>query len=334
MRPSIVFVITLLAMSGAVTASVGPCDDIAGHWVDVNAPYITYDCTQAANKSFTCTWTSAPHPGNTCVMTYTGNWDNTNLYFTYSAAYVSGTCSPSSWSGKLGVINQCSQMSDSQIDNWGGSGSWTQVRGTDGTHLVCEVPGTQGNGGVYTGGENASVFIGWGGTPNSWANYTATLNDHNDSNFNFSGRQTQEIVTLVSNGCSASFGIQSGGVWDPDVTHNYSVGWANGVSSPDSVGFSTNDLGLTYLWSIQRNYGLTLPCSITTQQEMWIDCPDANGDGGTTWVQYEVHNNVRTIGDGTITIFRNGAQAGPIDWGMPRSVWRWMDWWIANPEYW
>jgi hypothetical protein len=320
----IVFFAMLLLTSATLATDQTACDDIYGHWFDGNRPYVTYDCNEDETqnpRTFTCTYDYKPVPGTECKMSYSGHWDSTNLNFTYSATYVSGTCVPSSWSGTMALSVSCSQMNDSHFYL---ASQFPMERGTDATHLVCEVPTS----------ETSSTYTSWtvsadGGITRTYAGFTAKLNDTNHTNFNFGGRTTRENLTQLSNTCSPGIptSILPSGIvssWSPDDDNNYSVGWLVGTGrADDAVGFQNG--GGVYIQNTQHNYSLTLPCTVTTKQEMQINCPNANGDGGTSWPVYETHNITMTVGDGTFDVSRNGTHAGPISWGLTRQDWRFLD---------
>lgn len=330
MKRLLVFLATLLAIASTAWALPFPCEDTAGSWTSGSGGVYEYVCTQPTGKHFTCTVAIkvSTNPDTYCHMLYTGDWDNTNSDFSYSATYSSGTCNnPSHWSGTLQVGGACQLLRDSQFPPAFG---WpTAYRGTftnGNINFVCEVPDR----------ENGGAFVGWGGILNTYAEFVATLHDPNDSNFNFSGRETKEIVTLLPGGCPYNGGLSQGGTWDADPTYSDSVGYSDYENTgspptyaPDAVGFQDYNTamlpGTNVIMGIQRNYAQTLPCSITATQYMYIDCQDTNGDGGTNWQLYETHNNVVTIGDGTLEVKRGTADSGVENWGLTRKDWSWLD---------
>lgn len=327
MKRLIVFVVTLLATVGAY-GTPGPCADIAGTWTYQPGGARSYVCTQDAGKNFTCT-VKIPNGNATCTQTYTGQWNsNGSETFPYTSAYVSGTCATHNWSGFIYLEAGCSQLGDSFLDGGNPPTMFPNLRtkGTDGTTATaCEVPGTK-SGGVYTNGENASVFNQWCSQtdcPGQYrANFVAALNDHTDANFNFSGREDHEVVTESSNTC---LGINSdqGATWDPDPVYDYSVGTDETGYAPDAIGAD-----VTYIQRLQRYYRINFPCSIVYQQKMYICCPGTGGDSycpGFMDVLYETHNITYIFDDATFEVIRNNTSSGPRDVLQLRKTWRWWD---------
>lgn len=306
-RLTLLFVVNFLCNAAVMGHA---CSDVAGTWGVSPPPAdgIYYVCTQTAVGGFTCAVTLENEDNTACHMSYSGTGFNDSTgYNTYDATYVSGSCAhwhtPASWSASLSMGGAACNLISDGAEVFVGDTGWIAQRS------AIEIPGTSGN-----GGENPSVWDGWqtgnGGSGQFNGSWHATLKDLSDTNYNFGGRSTSEGAPhITSNTCLPANDPSPNDVWTPGYNNNYSVG----DPGDDGVGFP----GIANIIVIQKHYKVVLPCTITIQQIMSINC-------ATGWCPYETHNLLITTGDGTFTVSRNGDSHMKAA-GATRKVWRWMD---------
>lgn len=319
-----IFLATLmltLITAGTSSANVtSACLGILGYWSNIQHAHLKVDSFNSSSLAFSGTYNSEANPN--CQMTYSGTWDAAIQGWDYTTAYVSGTC-PAPWTGHItGATGAgCTNFSDDHFTVY-----WNRKDSTY-TNNDCEVPGTPGTGGNVNG-EASSV---WDGNITTNLYYEAASVFHAGfadhfvfQPFSFSGRHDTETIVGPNDMCLGTT-VQdelNGSTWNVDQ-YNDSVG----LVLDDKIGLRISDDGtltpVDYVSKVLHQYELALPCSITTTQTMAIDCPDSNG--GSTTIQYEVHENVISIYDGYMKIGRNGIYGNPIYIGKTRQIYKWDD---------
>lgn len=333
MKKLILGLLATLLCTAAYADSIAPSDP-TGTWTNSTGPD-TYVCTETS-----CTVTLTNF-STTCHAIY-GSFSFDGQYVNYVATYVSGTCSyGTSWNGYFSidpVLSGAGFTTCEMMDRDTSANLWISTVGRSGG---CEMPTGEGSGTFKAWVLNSNIF--GGANFDAYAQFTAPLVDSNNAGYNFSGRQTNEVITLQTPvGCVPAGvpqmtvdDIKQGGIgWTVDHDNNYSVGWS-GLNSyaPDSVGFYTQG-GYNYIVSVQRNYAQALPCTITTKQQMLMYTYDGNPNDNPTLVNYGPNQtNTFVIGDGTLKITRNGASSPTASVGLPRAVWRFQDWVVASSNF-
>lgn len=326
MRRLLVFALTLLGMIGAAQADY--CKGIDGTWTldGGSAGTDTYVCTTLS----TCTYSHVPSgSGNSCSLRYALTWNGTNHNFDATASYVSGTCS-GTWPRSGTIIIDSGSACTGFTDSIRGLGT-TRTAGANSivqNGTACEVPGHI-SGSTATGGENASVGVqlddGCNGTCDgagaAWS-YKATLNDPNDSAFNFGGRAITEVNTGPQDklpACNGNVPSNDPVGWSVSPDYNEDVGGTNDNHGTDNgwdnIGFTDKGLGLNYVNYVRGNAWQVLPCYYSWHQTMWINCPVDN-------VPFQTHQNYIKILKNDIAVSRNGTEKTIANFGKPWKVFR------------
>ena len=297
---SLLSILGILCVSTAAFAADYPyCAGIDGTW-KFSGSGNTEQLNCTGLTSCTLTFTSG---GNTCNMTYalsSVTYDGTsNLYYPYTATYVSGTCGTVPWTGRLTMISTtgCIDVYDSKYAAYlyrtAGLNSVATGETQYGYTLYAEIPGTI-SGGTATGGEAASIDKGLLNFPTGRQYgelFGAKLVNPKDSPVEFAGRTVKEVLSSNNNKtpiCTSLDPLPSaGGVVGVYTNVEWSVGGDS--NNWDYVGeFPDYQNAIAYAALMRRQYIarlLTLPCYHGWHQEMQIDTPD--GTGGITWVPFQ-----------------------------------------------
>jgi hypothetical protein len=283
------------------------CASLAGQWYGgtIGAPnssdtYFDLQDVSGTPQTIAGTYNDNPPGPGTCSWPVTGTMKTDGTFQVTISAKGSGCPAIGTWTGQFYGGTSCSQI------------LWTIGTGNDNTWVnhrtSCPVPNSPGVANSQgTSGEGQTIFVTFDPPAfpsNGIAQFQATLKPPINlitgkpyTYFNWGGRGPMETFSNFVDTCTPTQ------VASPSEDP-YPFPITNGNEINDYVGYQvpTNPNAI-------RAGGDVLPCGLTWQQTMSIDCDAGYGVG--TLFQYEKHSMLVNVNASTITIQRNGTGTNP-----------------------